>query len=131
MWWKEAKIYELYIDKFAQDISGLIAKLDYFTELGVNTLHILPHYPSPMVDDGYDITDYRAVRGELGTLAAPKRLPNGARRKKMGVIAGFVLRLSGRPHPGFVGARPGTANPKRGHAVRTKTAAELAPPQRR
>ena len=55
MWWKEAKIYELCIDKFAGTIPGLTANLDYFTRLGINCLHILPHYPSPMADEGYDV----------------------------------------------------------------------------
>ena len=66
MWWWAAKIYELYIDKFAGDIRTLTERLDYFTQLGVNCLHILPHYPSPMVDEGYDVSDYRGVRAELG-----------------------------------------------------------------
>ena len=55
-WWKSAKIYELYIDKFAGTLAGVTDELDYFSTLGVNTLHLLPHYPSPMVDDGYDVT---------------------------------------------------------------------------
>ena len=55
-WWKDAKIYELYIDKFAGTLQNLATHLDYFQKLGVNTLHILPHYPSPMIDGGYDQT---------------------------------------------------------------------------
>src|SRR5665213_214241 len=69
-WWKQAKIYELYVDAFAGNFAALTERLAYFNELGVNCLHILPHFPSPMVDDGYDITDYRGVRADLGTLDA-------------------------------------------------------------
>ena len=67
-WWISAKIYELYVDKFAGDFKGLTRHLDHFEHLCVNALHLLPFYPSPMVDDGYDVSDYRGVRAELGTL---------------------------------------------------------------
>ena len=69
MWWKRAVIYELYVDKFAGNFRGLAGKLDYLKFLGVNTLHILPHYPSPMIDDGYDVADYKSIRAEFGTMA--------------------------------------------------------------
>jgi alpha amylase-like protein len=67
-WWKNAKLYELYVDAFAGTFARLAEHLPYFTQLGVNCLHILPHFPSPMIDDGYDVADYRGVRSELGTI---------------------------------------------------------------
>ena len=78
-WWKQARIYELYIDKFADTVQGLIGNLDYFAKLGVNCLHLLPHYPSPMVDDGYDVSDYTNVRESLGTLEDFQELLFGTR----------------------------------------------------
>lgn len=64
-WYLRGNFYSLYIDKFAGDIPGLTARLDYFTALGIDCLHLLPHYPSPMQDDGFDITDHTGVRPEL------------------------------------------------------------------
>ncbi len=68
-WWKDAVFYEAYVDKFASDLNGFRARLDYLKFLGVDCIHLLPFMPSPMVDDGYDISDYRGVRSELGALA--------------------------------------------------------------
>ena len=112
-WWKQAKLYELYIDKFAGDLPGLISHLDYFTKLGVNTLHILPHYPSPMVDDGYDISDYRGVRPELGTLDDFKKLIDEAHARGIRIIIDFVLNHTSNSHPWFVEASSSKQNPKR------------------
>lgn len=113
MWWKDAKLYELYIDKFAGDLTGLTAKLDYFTALGINTLHLLPHYPSPMVDDGYDVSDYRGVRPELGTLDDFKALVREAHARNIRIITDFVLNHTSREHPWFIEARSSKDNPKR------------------
>lgn len=104
-WWKEAKIYELYVDKFAEDFRGLTKRLGYLEELGMNTLHILPHYPSPMVDDGYDISDYRDVRKELGTLEDFKGFVEEAHERGIRVIIDFVLNHISSAHPWFVEAR--------------------------
>lgn len=112
-WWKEAKIYELYIDKFAGDLKGLTAKLDYFTALGVNCLHLLPHYPSPMVDDGYDVTDYRGVRPELGTLDDFTHCLAEAHHRGIRVIVDLVLNHASQEHPWFNLARTSRDNPKR------------------
>src|SRR3989344_5808350 len=112
-WWKNAKIYELYIDKFAGDIKGLTGRLDYFTKLGVNCLHILPHFPSPMVDDGYDVSDYRNVRPELGTLQDFKALVREARRLGIHIIVDLVLNHVSREHPLFAAARRSRSDPLR------------------
>ena len=112
-WWKKAKIYELYVDKFAGDFRGLTARMDYFTTLGINTLHILPHYPSPMVDDGYDIKDYRNVRSELGTLLDMKQCIAAAKARGIHIILDMVLNHVSVEHPWFVEARSSKNNPKR------------------
>ncbi len=105
MWWKEAKMYELYIDTFANDIQGLTGRLEYFRELGINTLHILPHYPSPMVDDGYDVSDYRGVRRELGTLEEFKLMIARAHALGIRVVVDLVLNHVSDQHPWFIEAR--------------------------
>jgi len=112
-WWKRALIYELYIDKFADDLRGLTVRLDYFTALGVNTLHLLPHYPSPMVDDGYDVSDYRGVRPELGTLDDFTNCLQEAHHRGIRVIVDLVLNHVSAEHPWFVEACSSRDNPKR------------------
>ena len=77
-WWKKAIIYEVYVDKFAKDFEGLAGKLDYLKNLGINCIWLLPHYPSPMVDGGYDVSDYLNVRSELGNLNDFKRFTQKA-----------------------------------------------------
>ena len=125
-WWKSAKIYELYIDKFAGDLKGLTQKLDYFTELGVDCLHLLPHYPSPMVDGGYDVADYRGVRPELGTLDDFKILVEQAHTKNICVIIDFVLNHTSEAHPWFVEARASKHNPKRDYYLWSECGTEFA-----
>lgn len=75
LWYKDAVIYQLHVKAFFDadndgigDIAGLTQKLDYIQELGVTTLWLLPFYPSPLRDDGYDIADYKAVNPSYGNL---------------------------------------------------------------
>lgn len=124
-WWKSAKIYELYIDKFAGTIQGLIENLDYFTKLGVNALHILPHYPSPMIDDGYDITDYRGVRESLGTLEDFQMLITSAHERGIRIIVDFVCNHTSDQHPWFVKARSSRDNPWRQFYLWSETGTEF------
>ncbi len=112
-WWKTAKIYELYVDKFAGNFKGLTKRLDYFNYLGINCLHILPHYPSPMFDDGYDVTNYYAVREELGTLEDMREMIREAHKRGIRVIIDLVLNHMSREHPWFVEARSSKDNPRR------------------
>lgn len=83
-WWQSAVMYELYVDKFAGTFRELADRLDYLERLGVNCLNILPHYPSPMVDDGYDISDYRNVRADLGTMDDFKHFADSAHTRACG-----------------------------------------------
>jgi maltose alpha-D-glucosyltransferase/alpha-amylase len=112
-WWLDAKIYELYIDKFAGNLQGLSARLPYFKRLGINTLHLLPHYPSPMVDQGYDITDFRGVRPELGTVEDLRRFIEMAHTENIRIILDFVVNHVSDQHPWFLEARSSKDNPKR------------------
>ncbi len=81
LWYKDAIIYQIHIKSFFDgnndgigDFPGLISRLDYIAELGVNTIWLLPFYPSPRLDDGYDIADYRGVHPDYGTLGGCKAL---------------------------------------------------------
>jgi maltose alpha-D-glucosyltransferase / alpha-amylase len=125
-WWKEAKIYELYIDKFAGDIKGLTAELDYFTALGVNCLHLLPHYPSPMIDDGYDVTDYKGIRPELGTLDDFAELVRQAAARDIRIVIDWVSNHTSTEHPWFEEARSSKDNPYRDFYLWSETGTEFA-----
>jgi maltose alpha-D-glucosyltransferase / alpha-amylase len=112
-WWKHAKIYELYVDAFAGNFAALTARLEYFTQLGINCLHILPHFPSPMVDDGYDIVDYRSVRADLGTFDDCMQFIKEAHGRGIKVIIDFALNHTSDQHPWFLEAKSSRDNPKR------------------
>src|ERR1700710_1802217 len=80
LWYRDATIYQLHVKSFFDsnddgigDFQGAIRKLDYIRELGIDTIWLLPFYPSPRRDDGYDIADYRNVHPDYGTLGDVKR----------------------------------------------------------
>jgi maltose alpha-D-glucosyltransferase/alpha-amylase len=100
--------------------------MEYFTRLGVNCLHILPHFPSPMIDDGYDIVDYRGVRSELGTLEECTRFIKDAHAHDIRVIIDLVLNHTSDQHPWFIEARSDRDNPKRDFYLWSTTGAEFA-----
>lgn len=124
-WWQDAIIYELYVDKFAGDFRGLTEQLDYFVKLGVNTLHILPHYPSPLVDDGYDISDYRAVSPTLGNMEDFKRFTETAHAKGIRVLIELVLNHVSEEHSWFIDARSSRTSPYREYFLWSETGTEF------
>ncbi|UOA08423.1 maltose alpha-D-glucosyltransferase [Methylobacter sp. S3L5C] len=112
LWFKDAVIYELHIKAFFDsnnngtgDFAGLIQKLDYLQNLGVNTLWLLPFYPSPMRDDGYDIADYRNIHPEYGTMVDFKKFIKEAHRRGLKVITEMVINHTSDQHPWFQEAR--------------------------
>jgi maltose alpha-D-glucosyltransferase/alpha-amylase len=117
-WYKDAVIYELHVRAFNDgngdgigDFKGLIEKLDYLQSLGVTALWLLPFYPSPLRDDGYDISDYRQVHPSYGTLRDFRTFLREAHRRGMRVITELVLAHTSDDHPWFQRARraqPGT-----------------------
>jgi maltose alpha-D-glucosyltransferase/alpha-amylase len=117
LWWKNIVIYEVYVDKFAGNFSGLIEKLDYLVKLGVNCIWILPHYPSPMKDGGYDVSDYFAVRKELGTLEDFKNFTEQAHSKGIRIFTDLVLNHTSTEHPWFKEASSSRDNPKRDYYI--------------
>lgn len=125
-WWKDAKIYELYVDRFAGNFQNLTAQLDYLERLGINALHILPHYPSPMADGGYDVMEYLNVRPELGTLEDFDAFVKEAHRRDIKVIIDFVLNHVSEHHPWFLEARSSKDNNKRDYFLWSETGQELS-----
>lgn len=101
MWWKNAVIYEVYVDKFAKNFEGMAEKLPYLKTLGINCIWLLPHYPSPMIDDGYDVSDYLNVRPELGTLDDFKQFTKKAHENGIRVIVDLVINHVSVEHPWF------------------------------
>jgi hypothetical protein len=98
LWFKDAIIYQLHVKAFADsnhdgigDFAGLTEKLDYLQDLGITALWLLPFYPSPGRDDGYDISDYRHINPDLGTLQDFRRFMQEARRRKLRVITELVI----------------------------------------
>ena len=125
LWWKNTFIYEFYVDKFAGNFKKLAANLDYFTALGINCLHVLPHYPSPMIDDGYDVSDYRAVRPELGTLGDFRKFVREAHVRKIRILIDLILNHVSSEHPWFREARSSKNNSKRDYFIWSETNTEL------
>ncbi len=107
-----AVIYQLHVKSYFDsnndgvgDFAGLISKLDYIADLGVNTIWLLPFYPSPRLDDGYDIADYRGIHPDYGKLIDAKRFIAAAHARGMRVITELVVNHTSDQHPWFQRAR--------------------------
>ena len=112
LWYKHAVIYEIYIKGFYDknddgigDFGGLIAKLDYLESLGINAVWLLPFYPSPMKDDGYDISDYFGINPSYGTLKEFRLFLKEAHKRNIRVITELVINHTSDQHPWFQRAR--------------------------
>ncbi|MGB3867321.1 MAG: maltose alpha-D-glucosyltransferase, partial [Xanthobacteraceae bacterium] len=112
LWYKDAIIYQLYVRAFADsnndgigDFAGLTEKLGYLQDLGVNTLWLMPFYPSPGRDDGYDIADYGAVNPDFGTMKDFRRFITEAKRRGLRVITELVINHTSDQHAWFKRAR--------------------------
>jgi len=119
-WWQEAVFYQIYPRSFADsngdgagDFQGIISKLDYLQDLGIDAIWLSPHYPSPQLDCGYDIANYTAVNPEYGTLEDFKHFLDGAHRRSIRVILDLVLNHTSDQHPWFIESRSSRNNPKR------------------
>ncbi len=128
LWYKDAILYELYIRAFADgnddghgDFQGLTAHLDYLQELGVDCLWLLPMYPSPLLDDGYDIADYTDIHPDYGTLDDWRKFLDEAHRRGLRVIVDLVLNHTSDQHPWFQAARSSPDSPYRDYYVWSDT----------
>lgn len=115
LWYKDAVFYEVYVRAFYDsnsdghgDLKGLIQKLDYLQDLGITCLWLLPIYPSPLKDDGYDISNHYGVHPSYGTLDDFKELLDSAHERGLRVIMDLVLNHTSDQHPWFLAA---CANP--------------------
>jgi len=117
LWYKDAIIYQAHVKSFFDsnndgigDFPGLISKLDYIADLGVNAIWLLPFYPSPRLDDGYDISEYRDVHPDYGTLGDFRRFVKAAHGRGIRVITELVVNHTSDQHPWFQRARRAKAN---------------------
>ncbi len=128
LWYKDAIFYEVYVRGFKDstgdgngDLRGLIEKLDYLHELGVDCLWLTPIYPSPLKDDGYDIADFCGIHPDIGVVEDFQALTQAAHARGIRVIADLVLNHTSDQHAWFQEARRDPASPKRNYYVWSDT----------
>ena len=119
-WYKDAIIYQIHVKAFNDstndgvgDFAGLTERLDYVAELGVTAIWLLPFYPSPLRDDGYDIAEYTRVHPDYGTLRDFRSFVREAHRRGLRVITELVINHTSDQHPWFVESRASRKSPKR------------------
>ena len=123
-WWKEAVVYQIYPRSFKDsngdgigDLNGIREKLDYLKDLGVDVLWLNPIYQSPNVDNGYDISDYRDIMTDFGTMADFDALLADVHAHGLKLIMDLVVNHSSDQHPWFIESRSGRDNPKRDYYI--------------
>ena len=118
-WWKGTTIYQIYPRSFAGtggkigNLKGIRNKLYYIQSLGVETIWLSPVYPSPQADFGYDITDYRGINPEYGSIDDFDQLLNEIHGRKMKLVIDMVLNHTSKEHPWFLESSTDQTNPKR------------------
>jgi len=124
LWYKDAVFYQIYVRAFRDgnrdghgDIEGLTQKLDYLEELGVDCIWLMPIYPSPLRDDGYDIADYYNIGKTFGTLDSFKALIEAAHKRNIRIIMDLVLNHTSDQHPWFQASRSDRNSPYRDYYV--------------
>src|ERR671926_104986 len=112
LWYKDAIVYEVHVRAFFDDsgdgigdFPGILQKLDYLQDLGINTIWLLPFYPSPLKDDGYDIADYLDVNSQYGSLDDFRAFIAEAHRRGLKVITELVINHTSDQHAWFQEAR--------------------------
>ena len=127
-WYKDAIIYQVHVRTFLDsnadgigDFQGLAQKLDYVQDLGVSAIWLMPFFPSPLRDDGYDISDYKSVHPSYGTLDDFKKFLTTAHDRNIRVIIEMVLNHTSDQHPWFVESRNSRDNAKRDWYVWSET----------
>jgi len=128
LWYKDAIIYQVHVRTFHDsngdgigDFRGLAQRLDYLQELGINTIWLMPFFPSPLRDDGYDISDYRSVHPTYGSLDDFQEFLSGAHERGIRVIIEMVLNHTSDQHPWFQESRSAQENLRRNWYVWSET----------
>jgi maltose alpha-D-glucosyltransferase/alpha-amylase len=128
LWYKDAVFYQVYVRAFRDsngdghgDIKGLTQKLDYLQELGIDCIWLMPLYPSPLKDDGYDIADYYNIADTFGTLEDFKNLLEAAHARNLRIIMDLVLNHTSDQHPWFQASRADRHSPYRDYYVWSDT----------
>ncbi len=123
-WWKEAVVYQIYPRSFCDsngdgigDLRGILGKIDYIKNLGVDVIWLSPHFDSPNTDNGYDIRDYRQVMAEFGTMADFDELLSAAHARGLKLIIDLVVNHSSDEHKWFVESRKSRDNPFRDYYI--------------
>ena len=133
-WWQSSVVYQIYPRSFADsngdgmgDIPGITGKIEYLKKLGVNVLWICPIYQSPQDDNGYDISDYRAVYPEFGTMEDMKLLIQKCQDNDIKIIMDLVVNHTSDEHPWFIEAKKSLDNPYRDYYIWRKGEAGQPP----
>lgn len=123
-WWKEAVVYQIYPRSFQDsngdgigDLQGVIRRLDYLKELGIDVIWMSPCYKSPNDDNGYDISDYRDIMDEFGTMEDFKELLSEIHKKGMKLVMDLVVNHTSDEHPWFMESRKSKDNPYRDYYI--------------
>ncbi|CCJ91539.1 Glucan 1,6-alpha-glucosidase [Cronobacter turicensis 564] len=134
-WWHNAVVYQIYPRSFMDangdgvgDLAGIISKLDYLQQLGINLIWLSPVYKSPMDDNGYDISDYDDIAAEFGTMAEMEQLIQEAKARDIYILMDLVVNHTSDEHPWFIEAKKGKDNPYRDFYIWRKPAPLLGPP---
>lgn len=123
-WWKEAVAYQIYPHSFMDsngdgigDIQGIIQKLDYLKDLGIDVIWVCPIYSSPNDDNGYDISDYKGIMSDFGTMEDFDQLLDEVHKRGMKLIMDLVINHTSDEHPWFIESRSSTNNPYRDYYI--------------
>ncbi|CAK1696212.1 Oligo-1,6-glucosidase [Vibrio crassostreae] len=123
-WWHDAVVYQIYPRSFLDsnndgigDLNGIISKLDYLKELGINVIWLSPVYQSPMDDNGYDISNYQAIAKEFGSMEDMKRLMDEAKKRDIKIVMDLVVNHTSDEHRWFEQARSSKDNPYRDYYI--------------
>ena len=117
-WWKEGILYQIYPQSFKDsngdgfgDLNGVIDKLDYLESLGITIVWMNPFYESPLIDNGYDVSDYRAVLPRFGQMQDFERMIKGMHKRGIKFVMDLVVNHSSEEHPWFKEAKKSRESP--------------------